>query len=87
MLCLAVIIIILYVLFVLPNVVKGLGLEFKERVLSGTCLVRPLWRRVIKGQEIFQFIRRTENINGNQNGTEPTGCDTALNERTEITTF
>jgi hypothetical protein len=72
---------------VLPNVVKGLGLEFKERVLSGTCVVRPLWNRVIKEQEIFQFIRRTENISGNQNGTEPTGWDTALCERIEITMF
>ena len=71
----------------LPNVVKGLGLEFKERVLSGTCVVRPLWYRVIKEQEIFQFIRRTENIDGNQNGTKSTVWDTALSERIEINTF
>jgi len=51
------------------------------------CVVRSLWNRVIKEQEIFQFIRRTENIDGNQNGTEPTGWVTALSDRIEITTF
>jgi hypothetical protein len=63
------------VLSVLPNVVKGLGLAFKERVLSGTCPVRPLLNRIIQEQEIFQFIR-TENIIENQNDTEPAGWNT-----------
>jgi len=35
------------VIFVLPNAVKGIGLECKARVLSGTCIVRTLRNRVI----------------------------------------
>jgi hypothetical protein len=77
------------VLFVLPNVVKSLGLECEERVLSGTCVVRPLRNRVVKthskrfsslleGQRILMGTRMVLNWQAG---------NTAVSERIEITTF
>ena len=56
------------VLFMLPNVVKGLGREFKERVLSGTCVVRVIkthskrFSNLLEEQRILTFRRLTSTI-------------------------